>query len=348
MAFSKLTGARFATSIGKQVDLVTPNLTPVWTLLQNNEDFATHTLNKETDANEVGSGSEFAKNEYKTSWSAAKPMTKFISSEFAAQMFGLALGKSVETPGVGTDISYAISPLQLPQDCSGIELPTLTVYETIHQGLACVALDRAYLGMAVNSLSLNLTSGPERDAAQMSVDLIGTGEILEPSTVALPTTLFEHLLPSGSAVVSVQGQNLTTLKKFVSLDFEWNNNILVEPGYFPGSGIQDGAAIMGRMEYGQRECTFAYVARFDENSTELANLKNETQGAITVQITGAEIDAGPVTHSLLIEFPQVTISTAELGNDNGVTTLQVTAMPLEASDAYCNVTVVTDTAGVAQ
>jgi hypothetical protein len=56
-------------------------------------------------------------------------------------------------------------------------------------------------------------------------------------------------------------------KQFVSMDASWENNF--RPGFFPGSGAQDGYQIQGRFEWGDRasRCSLWCACRPDRPST---------------------------------------------------------------------------------
>jgi len=58
-------------------------------------------------------------------------------------------------------------------------------------------------------------------------------------------------------------------KQFVSMEASWENNF--RPGFFPGSGAQDGYQIQGRFEWGDRAFAVQFVVRVQAGSTEYAN-----------------------------------------------------------------------------
>ena len=96
----------------------------------------------------------------------------------------------------------------------------------------------------------------------------------------MPAATVEKLLPSASLALTINGVDYVTNKNIVSLETSWKNNIRMDAGFFPGSGFQTPGdattgAIRGRLEFGNRQGTLKFVARFDNNSTELT----QAQGA---------------------------------------------------------------------
>ena len=78
-----------------------------------------------------------------------------------------------------------------------------------------------------------------------------------------------------------------TNKNIVSLETSWKNNVKMDAGFFPGSGFQTPGdattgAVRGRLEFGDRQGTLKFTARFDNNSTELTKLKAQTTGTATI------------------------------------------------------------------
>jgi hypothetical protein len=117
----------------------------------------------------------------------------------------------------------------------------------------------------------------------------------------------------------------------------------MDAGFYPGSGFQtagDGSsgATRGRLEFGNRQGTLRFVARFENGSTELSKLKNQTTGTATIGLT---YDAN---NDLQITWQKVTFSAVELGETDGIVTVAVECLPMyEATNgivsavAKCNV-----------
>jgi len=120
---------------------------------------------------------------------------------------------------------------------------------------------------------------------------------LYPKRVSLPLAIYE--MPVPSILVAWQG---TT------------------PGSF-------GAAIRGRMEFGDREASLKFVARFENGSSELTKLRNQTTGTAVISLQG-ELISGTDYHSLEVTFHKVAFRTAVVGDTDGIVTIEVECTPL--------------------
>ena len=135
--------------------------------------------------------------------------------------------------------------------------------------------------MAVESFQISVGSGPGRANSKISVELVGSGKVIDSATgITMPAATTEKLLPSASLTLSINGVDYVTNKNIVSLETGWKNNIRMDAGFFPGSGFQtagDGStgAIRGRLEFGNRVGNLKFVARFDERIGRV----HEAQGA---------------------------------------------------------------------
>lgn len=303
----------------KQTDLATANtLTGIWRLGKLNRTFSGPKLNTEDDAAELGKGHEWATAVYKTSWDVGGQIEKYMSAEFAAWCMVFGLGKCVHT-GVHPANVYTCTPLDPVAD--GLSLPSFSYIEQVRPGASDV-LDRMAVGCVVDGWNLSLASGPGRASSKISADFVGTGKFTEPSGITLPAATSEILLPASSVAATINGVDYVTQKNFVSLEASWKNNIRMDDGFYPGSGTQSGGAIRGRMEIGDRECGLSFTARFEDGSTELTKLVAQTTGTAVISIT---YDSA---QSLQLTYQKVAFSVVELGESNGIVTVQVTCKPL--------------------
>ncbi len=143
----------------------------------------------------------------------------------------------------------------------------------------------------------------------------------------MPAATVEKLLPSASLALTINGVNYVSNKNMVSLETSWKNNVRLDGGFFPGSGFQtpgDGAsgAIRGRLEFGNRQGTLRFVARFENGSTELAKLKSQTTGTAVMSLT---YDAN---NSLELTWHKVSFASAEVGETDGIVTVSVECLPM--------------------
>jgi hypothetical protein len=310
---------------GKQTDIATANLVAnVWQLKKLNAQLANPKLNTENDAEEYGKGHEFPTQTFKTSWDVSGTLEKYLSAEIAAWAMAFGLGKVVKS-GTTPNFTYTCTPL-LPANGDAAELPYFSFIEQIRPG-AGVVLDRMAVGCAVEGWTITIGSGPGRANSKITVEFVGSGKLTEPSAITLPAATLEKLLPSASLALSINGTDYVTNKNIVSLETSWKNNIRLDAGFFPGSGFQatgdaTTGAIRGRLEFGNRQGTLKFTARFDNTSTELTKLKAQTTGTATITLT---FDAN---NSLAITWEKVAFATAEVGETDQVVTVAVEATPL--------------------
>jgi hypothetical protein len=308
----------------RQTDIATANtVANIWRLGKLNTSFAEPRLNTENDAPELGKGNEFPTAVFKTSWDVAGQIEKYLSAEFAAWAMGFGLGKSVKT-GTTPNWIYTCTPLVPVTD--GIELPYFSYIEQIRPGGSAV-IDRMAVGCAVEGWTLIVGSGPSRANSKLVVDILGSGKQTVPSGITVPAIVAEKLLPGASLAATINGVNYVSTKNIVSLTMTWKNNLKMDAGFYPGSGFQTGGdgtsgAIRGRMEVGDRECGFQFVARYEYGSTEHAKLLALTEGTAVIVLT---YDANS---NLTLTYQRVIFSVVELGNTDGIVTVQVTATAL--------------------
>jgi hypothetical protein len=222
----------------------------------------------------------------------------------------------------------AITYTCTPQDpvTGGIELPAFSFIEQIRPGASAV-LDRMAVGCVVEDFTITVGSGPGRANSRITINFAGSGKLVEPSGITLPAGTTEHLLPGASAQVTINGVDYVTSRNLVSLEFGFKNNLRLDSGFYPGSGTQDGAAIRGRLEFGDREASLKFVARFEHGSTELTKLRNQTTGTAVISLQG-ELISGTDYHSLEVSFHKVAFRTAVVGDTDGIVTIEVECTPL--------------------
>jgi hypothetical protein len=118
-------------------------------------------------------------------------------------------------------------------------------------------------------------------------------------------------------------------------------------GYYPGSCQQNGFAVRGRMEYGNRECTLTFVARAAKGSQEFANLMSQHEGPATITVKGAVIGAGPAQHSFALTMLRTVTSGVVNGEADGIVTVNCTVRVLKpVSGDYITMSAVTATDGI--
>ncbi len=309
----------------KQADIATANTAlQMWQLKKLNAGLANPKLNTENDADEYGKGHEFATQSFQTSWDAGSTLEKYLSAEIAAWAMAFSLGKVVKS-GATPNFTYTCTPL-FPSNGDPAELPYFSFVEQIRPG-AGVVIDRMAVGCAIEGWTISIGSGPGRANSKINVEFVGSGKLTEPSEIVVPAATLEKLLPSASLALTINGVNYVSNKNIVSLETSWKNNILLDAGFYPGSGFQTPGdattgAIRGRLEFGKRQGTLRFTARFESGSTELAKLKSQTAGTAVTSLTYDP------NNSLQLTWEKVSFATAEVGETDGIVTVAVECLPM--------------------
>ncbi len=305
---------------GKQADIATAQSAGVmWSMRKLNASMADPKLAIEDDANEYGKGHEFATTTFKTAWSTNGSLEKYLSAEMAAWAMCFGLGKVVKT-GSTPNFIYTCTPL-MPSAGDDAELPYFSYLEQIRPG-GGVVVDRLMIGQAVEDWTITVGSGPGRTNSKIMVNMIGSGKVTDSDTgISMPSATVEHLLPSASLTLSINGTDYVTNKNIVSLDTGWKNNIRDSDGFFPGSGFQGSdattGAVRGRLEFGNRTGHLKFVVRLDSSSPEYAALKAQTTGTATI---GLSFDAN---NSLSLVWQKISYSAVTISESNQIATVQV-------------------------
>jgi hypothetical protein len=300
-----------------------------WLLSKTNSGFGKFGLSFEDDGADVGKGSEFPTQLFPVSKDVSLSVEKRLSSEWAAWLFAFGLGTAnMTTAAEGTTgTKYTIIPTDV---CDGLDLPAFSVVEQLGAGCAGGdGVNRAAVGCVVNDFNINFTSGPGRNNTMSTVNIVGSGKTAEPSGITLPASaLSEHLLSGSSATVTINGTDYVSNKSLLSLQMGFANNVRLDSGYFIGSGTEDGAAIRGRMERGNRAVTLSFTARLEAGSAEHTKLKAQTSGTAAVVLTGASFETTH-NHKLTVTYHKVQYAAVDLAEDNAIVTVAVTLTALE-------------------
>jgi len=307
----------------KQTDIGTPNSAAnMWQLRKLNPQFANPRLNTENDALEYGKGHEFAVQSFATAWETAGTLEKYLTAEFAAWAMAFGLGKVVKS-GTSPNFTYTCTPL-IPANGDPDEPPYFSLVEQIRPGANAV-LDRLMVGCAVNSWTLQVSKGPGRDNAKLSVEFLGSGKYVEPSSITMPSPTVEKLIMSASLALSVHGTDYVASKRIVSLEAGWNNNLMRD--YYPGSGFQSSGdptsgAIAGRLLLGNRQATLRFVALFEAGAQELTRLRNQSTGTAVISLSHN------TNNSLELTFHKVAFASVEVGETDGFVTVAAECTPM--------------------
>lgn len=308
-----------------QADIATAS-TAYLRVPQINPDLANVELKQEDDGADIGKGDEFPTQLIPTNWDVSKTLKYYLNSHMVQWALGFGIGKfTTATAGGGTRHTCVV----LDPVADGICMPLFSAVEAFRQDGDPAVLDRLLVGLAIEGFQIDLTSGPGRQNAQLSVDIVGSGRFTDPSGVTLPAVTAQKRLDATNLSCTINGTNYVTAKSFVSLSFAWKNNVRLDTGYFPGSGSQNGGSVRGRMEFGTRQASLRFVVRFAEDSDEITKMEAQTTGSAVFGIVGATGNDFQVT------LPKVGYKTSILGNDNGLLTVAVEVTPLKhATNGY--------------
>jgi hypothetical protein len=163
--------------------------------------------------------------------------------------------------------------------------------------------------------------------------------------VTLPAVATPHEFNASMvSALTINGINYLTGgsgKQFVSLDASWENNF--RPGFFPGSGAQDGYQIQGRFEWGDRSFAVQFVVRVQSGSLEYANLINQTTGPATITFTR------DTNNSFTMDIQSMGFNVVELSNTDGIATMQVTGVQLyDPTNGLVTMSITTPQNGICQ
>jgi hypothetical protein len=330
-----------AWGFGKQADIVTANLVgAMWRMTNLNVKPWAQNPVSEDNATEVGKGHEFATQIFKSHYAPPEhEIQKYLCSEFAAMAFSFGLGNVVKT-GTTPNFVYTMVPILGATNPTELELPYFSYVQQIRPGGSSV-LDQMLVGCAVKTLKLSVKDSPGRASAMLSAGLVTSGKYTEPSVITMPVETPVHEIGSASMTLTINGVDYVTPKAFMSLEWSWDNNF--RPGWYPGSGAQDGYQIQGRIEIGDRSHGLTFTARYRNGSPELTKLRALTTGTAVLVLTN---DAN---NNVTITEQQMGFKMAEVGETNGIVTVAVTGSPqYNATNGLVTVTAKTAFDGICQ
>ena len=297
----------------------------------------------EDDRAEIGKGHEFPTQLFKSHYNMPTyEISKYASSEFLAWAIAFALG-NVSVTGTGP-YTYTIKPALGVTNPTGLELPYFSFVQQIRPGGSAI-LDEILVGCALKGFKISIKNSPGRASAMCSAECVTTGMYTAPSAITLPAVTQCHEFNAGMiSTLTINGINYLSGgsgKQFVNCDISWENNF--RPGFFPGSGTQDGYQIQGRFEWGDRVFGVTMVVRVQAGSQEYSDLINQTTGTATIAFTR---DAN---NAFQILVQKMGFEVVELSNTDGIVTLQVTGVQLyDPTNGLVTVTVTTPQAGICQ
>jgi len=277
-----------------------------------NMDIHTLRYNTENDKDEIGKGNEFITQVFPVAYDMQGRIEKYGSAEFTLWAWAYALGQVGLTGGL-----YTITPID---PGSTLELPYFSVVQQLNEG-GSAAIDEAFLGCAIEDVETVFNYGPGRQSLKTNASIVGSGKHTIPSGVSLPAVLAEAYMLSSSCAITINGHDYVSAKTILSGSLGWKNNLLLNAGYYPGSGVVDDAAVRGRIEIGNRVPTFTFTARLLNNSPEYAALIAQTTGTAVLTFT---FDS---THTVTFTWQSVSYEMVERTEADGIVAVTVTVAP---------------------
>jgi hypothetical protein len=270
----------------------------------------------ENDAAEVGKGHEFISQTFPSHYDVANRLEKYASAEFVTWACAFGLG-NVAVTGSGAPYTYTIVPID---PGTTLEPPYFSIVEQVAEGGGS-AVDNLYVGCAIEDWTYQFSYGPGRASSKMTVNWVGSGLVTSPSGITVPAVTLENNMLAASMALTVNGVDYVGSKRILSGSIGWKNNLLLNAGFFPGSGMQNGLQVRGRMEIGARVPTFQFTARLLAGSPEYNTLVSQTTGTATLSV---QHDAG---NSVSFNFPQMAFQVVENAEADGIVAVQVTGAP---------------------
>jgi hypothetical protein len=315
---------RVAIGFKQQSALNTPNIAgDLWSLRQTNRSIPYPALVTENDAEWIGKG-VWTTQVFPTNWDTNYTWEARLTSENTAQVVAFCLGKVVEAAPV-----YTIDPLDNAVDCFE-NLPATTIVSQLEECAEDV-IDLAMVGMVCEEFTINLNSGPGLDNATITSTWVGTGKFIKPSGLAMPPFQNEHSLRAGGATITIMGVDYVANHRFVSCALGFKNNVKLDQGFYPGSGIQNNASIRGRMRRGTPTPTLSFVTEIGRGSLEFDKFINQNEGTAIIEVRGQTVGAGPATHGFKVTYHRIMYSAQTIGENDNTVTLAVEAAALQNS-----------------
>jgi len=270
----------------------------------------------ENDAAEIGKGHEFITQTFPSHYDVANRLEKYASAEFVTWACAFGLGNASVT-GSSAPYTYTIVPID---PGTTLELPYFSLVEQVAEG-GGRAIDTLYVGCAVEDWTYQFAYGPGRASSKMTVNWVGSGLVTTPSGITVPALTAENNMLAASMSLSVNGVDYVATRRILSGTIGWKNNLLLNAGFYPGSGMQNGLQVRGRMEIGARVPTLQFTARLLAGSTEYATLVNQTTGTATLSVNH---DDG---NSVSFSFPKMAFQVVENAEADGIVAVTVTGAP---------------------
>lgn len=297
-----------------QSDWATANTAAqMWSMQTDRETPVKATAGHETDQGETGVGTEWAKTQYKTAFSAEAELPMKASIEWL--IWALRFGFGAGTPVGTAPTVYTMTP-KARSAAGNTRLDPFTLACQVGPiGDETAHFDEALVGCAVAGFSLSVQNGVSRSDVALTTRIVGIGKFSSPSGLVLPAVLEPKFPPSASLELSSLSRDYVAQLAVNSLEFEWDNDVTLRR---LGGGVQDGYATAAAVEFGQgRGGVLRFNADFVAAEHEIDKVRDMDVGTATFAIQESADERVEVT------FERVRLGEAEFVNNERGIGLQV-------------------------
>ena len=282
----------------------------------------------DTDGDEFGKGHEFETRQNLLAWDAKAKRSCKATAEMLGWVAAFGLGAVVDSQP-----NLPLNPTVYDHECTPLlaatskQLASTSIIEKLSS-----FRQRKYTGVVINDFTI---SGEGTKFVDLEFNWIGSGAQTS-NALAMPTIIPGHFLwthsskleigPYGGAFVDYSSY----LKKF---SVKWNNNLLTDVGYFPGSGYATvgdptSGAIRGRLEMGKRMAEFSATVLVSSDQMK-ADLEANAKLKAKLTLAGEVITGGqPEVWQAVIDLAHMKYSAVPVGFDNGQEVYNITAKVL--------------------
>jgi len=256
--------------------IVNGDLTAAWPF--KDLDLADFNLDLMSDRDEYGRGHEWPTDTEIELKDAAFRRGFDLSCESLAWILAFGLG-TVSSAQQGETAAYlhTIKPLA---PGTSVQLPSLSVVEQLNTGAK-----RLFTGLCVSDFAIS-GEGPN-GRLKLEANFMGSGTKAA-SSIDMPSLTAVHFLRMGDVTFSLgpSGSEVDISSRLKRFSFGWNNQLMGDDGYYPGTG-----SVRGRLEYGvKRNFTCSFTLRHSGDTTDHDYLDNQTELSLIVAIdTGTAI-----------------------------------------------------------
>lgn len=248
------------------------------------------------DNSQFGRGDEFSHGQEIEAWDLSLArnfdLTTLMAGLFASFGLGAVATSQPDAGGAPLVYDHAITPQGA---ALSVQLPQMTIVE---EALALTGIKKKIRDLVVADFTI---SGSGVDRLQIAANLKGSG-FWENSTLAMPAITAAKFLRMKDVKfeLGLFGAGLTDMSsRLKAFTFKWDNKLLDDDGYFPGSGL-----FRGRHEFSEREATLEFDLLVETDGQELDRLDSNTNLAIKITAAG-EIIQTTFKHTVTIDLPDV-------------------------------------------